>query len=81
MNYVEKNNILYILLYYLNVNCVLNIEQNVNIILARIFTEKYIAYVVFISFNRLEGMLKPNMILNFIYDKIDTKRDWNTVPQ
>lgn len=75
MNYVEKKCILYILLYYLNVNCVLNIEQNVNIILARIFTEKYIACVVFISFSRLEGMLKPNMILNFIYDKIDTKRD------
>lgn len=70
-----KKCILYILLYYLNVNCVLNIEQNVNIILARIFTEKYIVCVVFISFSRLEGMLKPNMILNFMYDKIDTRRD------
>lgn len=70
-----KNHILYILLYYLNVSCVLNIEQNVNIIPARIFVEKYIAYVVFISVYRLEGILKPSMILNFINDKICTKRD------
>lgn len=38
MNYVEKNHILYILLCYLNVSCVLNIEQNVNIIPARNFS-------------------------------------------
>lgn len=69
-----KNHILYILLCYLNVNCVLNVEQNVNIIPARIFVEKYIAYMVFISFYRLEGILKPSMILNFINDKIYTKK-------
>lgn len=42
MNFVEKNHISYVLLYYLNVGCVLNIEQNVNIILARILVEKNI---------------------------------------
>lgn len=73
MNYVEKI-IFYTSYCYLNVNCVLNIEQNVNIIPARIFVEKYIAYMVFISFYRLEGILKPSMILNFINDKIYTKK-------
>lgn len=70
-----KTHILYILLYYLNVSCVLNTERNVNITPARIFIENYIAYVVFISVYRLEGILKPSMILNFINDKICTKRD------
>lgn len=40
MNYMEKYHILYILLCYLNVSCVLNIEQNVNIISARNFRWK-----------------------------------------
>lgn len=67
-------NILYILLFSLNVSCVLNIEQNVNIIPARIFIEKYVTCMVLISFNRLEGILKPNTILDFVNGKIYTKR-------